>query len=217
MSHYTNVSPLFESIHFESAYNITTPSHSHILSPHSYNNGDQENSVFEIPNGNFSSLYPNISSGVFMPLYLHHPNPFCPTREVPDRDKDGNIWSLSNRSSYLYLIFELIVAIFTIIGNSITILVFVKNRKLRRITNYYIVSLAAADFLVGVLGIPFAILTSLGKPEAQGPCLSMLCTLILLCTISIFSLVGVSVDRYWAILYPMPYARLMTATRARCE
>lgn len=137
-------------------------------------------------------------------------NPFCPT-SIPD-------------SSYLlqfvnapYLISEIVVAILAIIGNSLTILVFVKNRKLRRLTNYYIVSLAAADLLVGVLGIPFAILTSLGMPEAREPCLLMLCTLILLCTISIFSLVGVSVDRYWAILHPLIYARLMTASRARRE
>ncbi|KAA0193220.1 hypothetical protein HAZT_HAZT000838 [Hyalella azteca] len=116
-----------------------------------------------------------------------------------------------------YLVSEILVALLAVIGNSLTILVFILNRKLRRLTNYYIVSLAAADLLVGILGIPFAILTSLGMPEAREPCLLMLCTLILLCTISIFSLVGVSVDRYWAILHPLIYARLMTASRARRE
>lgn len=131
--------------------------------------------------------------------------------------------TISNSTSLLeninspYLVSEILVAVLAVIGNSLTILVFVQNRKLRRLTNYYIVSLAAADLLVGVLGIPFAILTSLGMPEAREPCLLMLCTLILLCTISIFSLVGVSVDRYWAILHPLIYARLMTASRARRE
>ncbi|KAF2355453.1 G protein-coupled receptor rhodopsin-like [Trinorchestia longiramus] len=132
----------------------------------------------------------------------------CPT-SIPDSS------FLLQNSNAPYLVSEILVALLAIIGNSLTILVFVKNRKLRRLTNYYIVSLAAADLLVGVLGIPFAILTSLGMPEAREPCLLMLCTLILLCTISIFSLVGVSVDRYWAILHPLIYARLMTASRAR--
>ena len=141
------------------------------------------------------------------------PNSLCPNTT----DEDDSTQSPYERSSYLYLVFELLVALVTIIGNSLTIWVFVQNRKLRRLTNYYIVSLAAADLLVGVVGIPFAILTSIGKPEAPLPCLAMLCILILLCTISIFSLVGVSVDRYWAIIHPLIYARLMTSSRARRE
>ena len=158
----------------------------------------------------FSESNSSFPSSSFPSSYL--PNPLCPVSLFDDSSVEPPV-----KTPYMYLVFELIVAVIAIIGNTLTIWVFVKNRKLRRLTNYYIVSLAAADLLVGVLGIPFAILTALGMPEAQGPCLSMLCTLILLCTISIFSLVGVSVDRYWAILHPLIYARLMTASRVRRE
>lgn len=106
-----------------------------------------------------------------------------------------------------YAVFEILVAIFAIVGNLMVIVVFHRERKLRRRTNYYIVSLAIADFLVGFLGVPFAILASVGLPRNLHACLFTVSLLVVLCTISIFCLVAVSVDRYWAILYPMAYSR----------
>lgn len=106
-----------------------------------------------------------------------------------------------------YVAAEVVVAIFAVIGNALVIFVFRKERRLRRRTNYYIVSLAAADFLVGLLGIPFAIMSSVGLPNQLYPCLFTVSLLVVLCTISIFCLVAVSVDRYWAILHPMGYSR----------
>lgn len=106
-----------------------------------------------------------------------------------------------------YTVCECIVAVLAIVGNAMVICVFRKERRLRRRTNYYIISLAIADFLVGCFGIPFAILASLGLPNALYPCLFSLSLLVVLCTISIFCLVAVSVDRYWAILHPMAYSR----------
>lgn len=106
-----------------------------------------------------------------------------------------------------YVVSEVLVAVCAVIGNALVILVFYRERRLRRRTNYYIVSLAIADLLVGLLGIPFAILASLGLPTNLHACLFTVSLLVVLCTISIFCLVAVSVDRYWAILHPMGYSR----------
>lgn len=59
-----------------------------------------------------------------------------------------------------YTILESLVAFVAVIGNALVIVVFYRERRLRRRTNYYIISLAIADFLVGFFGIPFAILVS---------------------------------------------------------
>uniref|UniRef100_A0A1B0A0B7 G-protein coupled receptors family 1 profile domain-containing protein n=1 Tax=Glossina pallidipes TaxID=7398 RepID=A0A1B0A0B7_GLOPL len=118
-----------------------------------------------------------------------------------------NIDEMSYELNIPYTIFEILVAICAIIGNLMVIIVFQRERKLRRRTNYYIVSLAMADFLVGSLGVPFAILASIGLPTNLYACLFTVSLLVVLCTISIFCLVAVSVDRYWAILYPMAYSR----------
>ena len=44
-----------------------------------------------------------------------------------------------------YVVMEVIVAIFAIIGNSTVIVAFFRERKLRKRTNFYIISLALAD------------------------------------------------------------------------
>lgn len=106
-----------------------------------------------------------------------------------------------------YTICEVIVSIVTVAGNTLVLVAFKRERKLRRRTNYYIVSLAVADLFVGLIGIPCAILSSLGLPKQLYACLFSVSLLVVFCTISIFSLVAVSVDRYWAILHPMSYAR----------
>lgn len=107
----------------------------------------------------------------------------------------------------IYTTLEIIVALVAVVGNAMVIHVFRRDRRLRRRTNYYIVSLAIADLLVGLLGIPFAILASVGLPRNLHACLFTVSLLVMLCTISIFCLLAVSVDRYWAILHPMCYSR----------
>lgn len=109
--------------------------------------------------------------------------------------------------NWVYTALEILVGLVAVIGNGMVIAVFQKERRLRRRTNYYIVSLAIADFLVGLLGIPFAVLASVGLPTNLHACLFTISLLVVLCTISIFCLVAVSVDRYWAILHPMAYSR----------
>lgn len=127
------------------------------------------------------------------------------TTSFPENPTD--IIPYTRELNIFYTICESLVALFAVVGNAIVIIVFRKERKLRRRTNYYIVSLAAADLLVGLLGIPFAILASVGLPTNLHACLFTVSLLLVLCTISIFCLVAVSVDRYWAILHPMGYSR----------
>lgn len=59
-----------------------------------------------------------------------------------------------------YVVMELLVALIAVVGNAIVIIAFLRERKLRKRTNFYILSLALADFLLGLLGIPFAILVN---------------------------------------------------------
>ncbi|XP_058127290.1 adenosine receptor A2b [Anopheles ziemanni] len=108
-----------------------------------------------------------------------------------------------------YAMLESLVALMAIFGNVLVIVAFKRERRLRRRTNFYIVSLASADLLVGTLGIPFAVLASIGLPRNLHACLFTISLLVVLCTISIFCLVAVSIDRYWAILHPLAYSRNM--------
>lgn len=121
----------------------------------------------------------------------------------------GGIQLLGSNSDMLnvpYAVLEGLVAVGATVGNGLVIVAFQRERRLRRRTNYYIVSLAVADLLVGLVGIPCAVLTSVGLPRHLHLCMFSVSLLIVLCTVSILSLVAVSADRYWAILYPMAYS-----------
>ncbi|KAJ6216218.1 hypothetical protein RDWZM_007375 [Blomia tropicalis] len=115
----------------------------------------------------------------------------------------------------VYTILETIVSICAILGNLLVILVFLQDRRLRKVTNFYIISLSIADLLVGAIGIPSAILTRIGIPHNSiRLCLTMLSLLVVLCTISILNLVAVSLDRYWAILHPLDYHKRISEKTA---
>lgn len=110
-----------------------------------------------------------------------------------------------------YITLEVIVAFLAIFGNLLVLIAFLVEKKLRKMTNFYIISLSVADLLIGLIGIPSAILVKVGLPvNAFTSCLVMLSTLIVLCTVSIFNLLAVSLDRYWAILYPFKYQTKMS-------
>ncbi|KAH9404001.1 G-protein coupled receptor [Tyrophagus putrescentiae] len=115
----------------------------------------------------------------------------------------------------VYTALEAAVAVCAVFGNLLVIVVFLQDRRLRKVTNFYIISLSVADFLVGAIGIPSAILTRIGIPRNSiRLCLTMLSLLVVLCTISILNLVAVSLDRYWAILHPLDYHKRISEKTA---
>ncbi|XP_076023205.1 adenosine A2c receptor [Genypterus blacodes] len=114
-----------------------------------------------------------------------------------------------------YVAAELVIAFLSTIGNVLVCAAVGLNRKLRTITNYFLVSLAVADIAVGTVGIPCAILTDVGLPRHNlYLCLLMLSVLILLTLTSIFSLLAVAVERYIAIFMPFHYQNLVTSRNA---
>lgn len=128
--------------------------------------------------------------------------------ETESQTSEPSGLSASSEGDFLYTVLEAIVAIGAFVGNLLVVIVFVQDKRLRKVTNFYVISLAVADMLVGLIGIPSAILTKMGIPEdSLHLCLTMLSLLIVLCTISILNLLAVSLDRYWAILHPMDYHR----------
>ena len=105
-------------------------------------------------------------------------------------------------------------------GNVLVILVIYKDplKKLRTPFTYFIVNLACADLIVGVITCPIftytLILETLGSlSEVMAKTYHM--TFFISSTASILSLVALSVDRYIAIAFPFKYKYFFTATRCR--
>lgn len=62
--------------------------------------------------------------------------------------------------NFFFVTADLTIAFMAIIGNFFILILFIRNRKLRVKRNYYLISLAFANILLAVLGVPFSILVS---------------------------------------------------------
>ncbi|KAK2837700.1 hypothetical protein Q5P01_014912 [Channa striata] len=117
--------------------------------------------------------------------------------------------------SAIYIILELLIALFSVLGNVLVCWAVCLNSNLQSITNFFVVSLAVADIAVGVLAIPFAIVISTGFCSNFYGCLFIACFVLVLTQNSIFSLLAIAIDRYIAIKIPLRYNSLVTGERAR--
>lgn len=104
---------------------------------------------------------------------------------------------------HIYIVVEVLISVFSVLGNVLVCWAVFINSNLQTITNYFVVSLAAADIAVGVLAIPFSIVISMGFCSSFYLCLFMACFVLVLTQSSIFSLLAIAVDRYIAIRIPL--------------
>ena len=113
--------------------------------------------------------------------------------------------------------FVVLIILLAIFGNVLVILSFKKFRRIRQVTNYFVVSLAVTDILVSVISMPVWLAFISDPPLFHTrPLLQMLWTMtdIMVSVASIWHLTFVSIDRYLCITEPFHYHRRMTSTRA---
>ncbi|XP_076265292.1 octopamine receptor beta-2R-like [Rhynchophorus ferrugineus] len=99
-----------------------------------------------------------------------------------------------------------------VLGNALVIISVHRHRKLRVITNYYVVSLAMADMLVALCAMTFNASVELTGSWMFG---TFMCDVwnsfdVYFSTASILHLCCISVDRYYAIVRPLEYPITMT-------
>ncbi|KAJ8405242.1 hypothetical protein AAFF_G00322330 [Aldrovandia affinis] len=108
-----------------------------------------------------------------------------------------------------------LIILMTIFGNVVVCLAVGASRKLRCVTNCFIVSLAVTDLLLGLLVLPLSAMLEL---SGEWPLGATFCNIyisldVMLCTASILNLFAISVDRYFAVTAPLRYPLLVTPGR----
>ncbi|MFH4981792.1 hypothetical protein AB6A40_008501 [Gnathostoma spinigerum] len=107
----------------------------------------------------------------------------------------------------------MVIIMMTIIGNCMVVIAIFSYRPLRKVQNYFLVSLAASDLCVATFVMPLHVVKFLaGGRWLLGITLCQAFTTadILLCTSSILNLCAIALDRYWAIHDPIKYAQKRT-------
>ena len=99
-----------------------------------------------------------------------------------------------------------IIFLLSAVGNSLVCIVILRRKRMKTVTNYFILNLAIADLTFTCICIPFDVpVEVMGYPWPYG---SLLCKVIyplqtLLLFASVYTLTAVSLSRYWAINHPL--------------
>ncbi|PVD34523.1 hypothetical protein C0Q70_05798 [Pomacea canaliculata] len=90
-------------------------------------------------------------------------------------------------------------------GNSLVILTLVRHKKMRTITNMLLLNLAVSDLLLAVFCMPFTLIPMLMKAFIFGPVICVLIRYLQAVSVSVscFTLVVISIERFFAICQPL--------------
>lgn len=122
--------------------------------------------------------------------------------------------------SLIQIIFASIAAtilmIIVVVGNMLVIIAIATEKALKNIQNWFIASLAVADFFLGLLIMPFSLANEIMGYWIFGYwwCDIYSAMDVLLCTASIMNLCLISLDRYWSITQAVEYLKKRTPARA---
>ncbi|XP_073406905.1 histamine H3 receptor-like [Dendrobates tinctorius] len=107
---------------------------------------------------------------------------------------------------FLYIFIPLITSM-TVLGNTLVILAFIIDKRLRNQSNFFLLNLAICDFFIGAFCIPVSASYFLTDKWTLG---NVLCKVWLvvdnfMCTASVFNIVLISYDRFLSITMAVVY------------
>ncbi|XP_013173847.1 PREDICTED: neuromedin-K receptor-like [Papilio xuthus] len=135
----------------------------------------------------------------------------------------GNCMGLGRRpysppwwGQFAWLIVFAVMLLLAIIGNTLVIWIVLAHRRMRTVTNCFLVNLAVADLLMATLnGAPnFVFLVTANWPFGSITCRASNFTANLTVSAGVFTLVAITVDRYVAIVKPLQHRLSRRVARA---
>ncbi|XP_034445314.1 adenosine receptor A1-like [Hippoglossus hippoglossus] len=115
----------------------------------------------------------------------------------------------------VYTVVEGLISVACCLGNMLVVCAVCVGLRdsLREPTFCFLVSLAVADFLVGVAAVPLAVILDGWVSLTPDLCLLLSCVVLVLTQASVLSLLAIAVDRYLRLHIPLRYKSLATQRR----
>ncbi|XP_045492261.1 cholecystokinin receptor-like [Colias croceus] len=109
-----------------------------------------------------------------------------------------------------------LIFLLSISGNCLVIATLTSNRRMRTVTNVYLLNLAISDFLLGVFCLPFTLVGQIYRRFLFGATLCKLIPFLQAVSVSVdvWTLVAISLERYFAICRPLESRKWQTQCHA---
>ncbi|KAG9467854.1 hypothetical protein GDO78_014171 [Eleutherodactylus coqui] len=107
--------------------------------------------------------------------------------------------------NWVRILLYCIIFVLSVLGNTLIIIVLVMNKRLRTITNCFLLSLAVSDIMVTMLCMPFTLIPNLMGNFIFGEVICKTAAYFMGISISVstFNLVAIAIERYSAICNPL--------------
>lgn len=110
---------------------------------------------------------------------------------------------------------EMVVAMASVAGNLLVMFTIYYNPRLQTGSNYYVLSLASSDLMVGLFCCPVVLVTYSGHPRNYHLCVFLTATMLFIRFIPMFTLVVAAIDRYFAVTDNDWHSRSMSKRKIR--
>jgi len=124
--------------------------------------------------------------------------------------------SLEHLTTALIAIVAGVISFLTIVGNIMVMVSFKIDKQLQTISNYFLLSLAVADLIIGAFSVPlFTVMLIMEKwPFSSHLCDAWLAIDYLASNASVWNLMMISIDRYFSVTRPLSYRAQRTTMKA---
>ncbi|XP_050040292.1 cholecystokinin receptor type A-like isoform X4 [Dermacentor andersoni] len=109
-----------------------------------------------------------------------------------------------------------IIFVCAVVGNSLVIITLVQRRRMRTVTNVFLLNLAVSDLLLGVFCMPTTLVGSVLRNFVLGAAMCKLIPYLQAVSVSVsaWTLVSISLERFFAIVRPLESRRWQTRSHA---
>ncbi|XP_061618971.1 cholecystokinin receptor type A isoform X1 [Phyllopteryx taeniolatus] len=113
---------------------------------------------------------------------------------------------------FLYCVIFLV----SVVGNGLIVAVLSRNRRMRTVTNLFLLSLAVSDLMVALVCIPFTLISNLMRTFifSNGTCKMVMYFMGVSVSVSTYNMVAIALERYSAICRPLSSKTWQTKSHA---